>query len=166
MGYRTDWKLIFNTAGKADEVMQWFKDFAAQYSSTQCGQLMQEMLDYAVLHQDSDVIEFAETSWKLYSWDDVICAIREKWDDDEEVDFAYATIGEECDDVDYCSGEWTYAYIERYIGDFDLSPVPKIQQNMEAEAKPKPPLKCTCGGFGAHSDWCDLTTGEYSEGAY
>lgn len=28
------------------------------------------------------------------------------------------------------------------------------------------PLKCTCGGFGAHSDWCDLITGIHTPEVY
>jgi len=166
MGYRSDWKLVFNTAGKADEVMRWLIQEAS--SGSNYASMVEEMIKIAVVHQDDDIIEFADSSWKLWGWNDFMCAIENKWGTDDEVDFAWATIGENADDVETCPGEWTYVYIERYISYTDLSPVPKLERkgSMETEAKPRPPLKCTCGGFGAHKNYCDLETGEYTDEVY
>ncbi len=165
MGYRSDWKLVFNTAGRANEVMLWLKREAQMGSGH--ARLVEEILNYAVQHQDADVIELSETSWKLWDWDQFIIAINDRWGDDEEVDYAWVTIGEDYDDIEICNGDWTYIYIERYIGDTNLDPVPKAERkDLEAEAQPRPPLKCTCGGFGGHKDWCDLVTGEYTDGVY
>lgn len=164
MGYRSEWKLVFNTAGRAKEVKQWFENEAK--GGTPIANLMQEMLDHALQHEDDNVLEFGDDGWKLYDWDGVISTCWEKWGDNEEVDYAYARLGEDYDDNDIQCGEFTYIGISRVLTDSDCYTVPKVEQEEMGEVKQLPALKCTCGGFGSHSSWCDLETGEYTKDAY
>lgn len=165
MGYRSDWRIVFNTPGRAAEVMAWLEKEAKAGQSY--SDLLQEMLDYAVSVQTADVIELEGTCWKVYDWDELTCAFHTKWDDDEEIDFAYIRLGEDLGDADLCNGDYTYLCACHSIGDTDCNAVPRVKkENVDVEPEHRPPLKCTCGGFGEHSDWCDLITGEYSEGVY
>ena len=163
MGYRSDWRLVFNTAGRANEVLGWLK---AEATNTQngCHDFIEEMLG-VLAHSDDDVVIFEDEYWKLYDWDVLTSLIEEKWGDDDEVDFAWAVVGEEYDDIQVRSGDYTYISISRVIDDNDIGKVPKKDVQAQVAVAP-PPLKCTCGGFGNHSSWCDLITGKHSEGAY
>lgn len=160
MGYRSDWKIVFNTYKKTDHVLNCLKDFVVNNSHHEAASLLEEMLAEAIQYQDKNELHLGDEGWKLYSWECALGVIGDLFDDDPEVDFASVRLGEEHDDNDVRCGDDTYLYIYRGIGDVDVSPVDQfVPQEKIKLTKETCDCPCTIHGI-IHTENCPEKQGE------
>lgn len=125
MGYRSDWRIIFNTCGKQQHVWDTLQQYVASHT-TDAAELLREMLSSAICHQDEDVLELADGSWKLQGWDDLTGILVNLFDGDNEIDIAWCRLGEDFDDTEVRHGGYTQIYVERSMN-ANWDPVPKTR---------------------------------------
>jgi len=126
MGYRSDWRIAFNTHHKAKHVKDMLGDFVTNNPSHYVSPLLEEMLQLAISHEDDSLFVLEETGWKLVYWDELVSVLHDMFDDDPEVDFASIRLGEDCDDNEINHGNHTYVYMCRDMSDTDFDPVPAV----------------------------------------
>jgi hypothetical protein len=117
MGYRSDWKIIFNTCGKAQQVCDTLHQYVSAHTSDASG-LLGEMLKSAVDQIDDDLLVLGDNGWKLYAWDDLTHIITTLFADDPEIDIGWIRLGEDSDDNESQSSKFTRMYFSRSI-DYD-----------------------------------------------
>ena len=89
--------------------------------------------------------------------------VYESYDRDILVDMALNSMGLDDLSNSELSDEY-YDWFGYEIDDFDDDDDDDEVVDAEFVEPMKP--KCTCGGFGTHSDWCDLITGEFTMEVY
>lgn len=145
MGYRSDFALIINTHDKADEVWDKLEDYVNDPGREQeTRSLLEEMMIHACVDKTDSVIEFRDSGWKLWRWDDLLMELEDMFGEDPEIDIASIRLGEECDDNDIRHGNYTYVYMMRDI-DIDRCDVPPAPKTMDDEKTPViPKVICQC----------------------
>jgi len=147
MGYRSDWTIVFNTCGKAKAVKATLEQYIKANPPASESVLMAEMLQSAILDENDDVLELADSWWKLGAWDSLICTLNTLFGNDEEIDIGWARIGEDESDIESCSGSFTNVFVSRNI-ECDVSPVPPaINKSTDDElhnAQPAAQDVCKC----------------------
>lgn len=60
MGYRSDWKLVFNTFHKAKHVKSMLEDYVVNNPDTEESKLLGKMLSTAILFEDDCILELGK----------------------------------------------------------------------------------------------------------
>lgn len=123
MGYRSDWRIVFNTRHKAQHVEQTLKDYVALSPDTETKSLLVEMLNVVVSRTENTLV-MEDSGWKLWGWDELLNTFENMFGDDPEIDIASIRLGEDPADNDIRYGDYTHIYICRAIDDTYLDDVP------------------------------------------
>jgi hypothetical protein len=163
-----DFQLIINTAGKADEVMDWLKDYSGLGSPQ--SYLMDNLITFALNTHNTDVIMFTGSDWEIKYWYEMIYDLDEEFEQDSEVEIAFAVIGVDYDDITVRSTDNITPYVSRYIDVpiIDCVPSSKSCDKLEAsnnDIKIGKPIEEMCPvcqrmkDVGSSCWWCghDLT---------
>ena len=162
MGYRSEWKLAISatTNTKLLEFIQWMSDYEKDASKSVSAADCMRWILFNEVDRSNTTVEFEDQSTKCsFDWDSVISDIIDRADNDEELDSAYARIGEECDDNDVRQGDYTYVYINRSISDIGYCDIPEGKEQVVAIYEDQKPQeeKCDCGKMkdvGMSCWWC------------
>lgn len=147
MGYRSDWKIVFNTRKKTDHVVSTIQEYiknnigSPNNAESELAHYFRDMMG-CISYRDESILELKDTSWKFYMWDEVNITLNEMFDENPDVDFATCRLGEDVDDNDYRFGDYTYVYINRSIGDVDYYPLPEVEDDQSQPVSAVGTCKC------------------------
>jgi hypothetical protein len=174
MGYRSDWQLgiISSTEDKLEEVRTWMIDYTADTANGEDERnIMQYIIDSERETEDT-FVSFGDEGYKCYDpWDSVIQDIKCYVNTDDELDYGYARIGEELEDIETDCGDGNcMPSIVRSFDGFDRSniacwtlPSKSDDEEEVVEAEMEAPIEVeteTCTSCGKNKDvgykcwWC------------
>ena len=145
MGYRSDWRIVFNTRNKAQVVWDTLHDYVVNNDQQDpVVSLLSEIMDDAdYQNQDANLLEYSGDFWKMHAWDELIHELECMFEHDPEIDFAAIRLGEDHNDNEIRYGSHTRIYMVRSIGDADMADVPEAATKPIAQEAPEP-AKCRC----------------------
>ena len=120
MGYRSDWTIVINSPGRGKYIRQRIDELIAQ--QTNC--LLEEMYNKPdTRFGDENFIEIGGVGWKVYDWDQVVADLHGLFSGDDDIDMAWARIGEDPNDTELHEAGSINLHIQRIISDVSVAPM-------------------------------------------